>query len=54
VSLRDGVLVVEADDPAVADEIRWRAQALITTVGESRGDLALSSVSVRVRPRRAR
>jgi len=49
-SLRDGVLVVVAQDPAVAEHFRWSAPDLVEAVNAVCGGAAVTSVEVRVGP----
>jgi predicted nucleic acid-binding Zn ribbon protein len=49
-SLRDGVLVVVVQDPAVAEHFRWSANDLMQAVNAVCGGAEVSSVEVRVGP----
>ena len=49
-SLRDGVLVVVAQDPAVAEHLRWSANDLAQAVNAVCGGDQVTSVDVRVGP----
>ena len=49
-SLRDGVLVVVAQDPAVAEHFRWSATDLAQAVNAVCGGDEVTSVEVRVGP----
>ena len=49
-SLRDGVLVVVAQDPAVADHLRWSASDLAEAVNAVCGGAGVTQVEVRVGP----
>lgn len=49
-SLRDGVLVVVAQDPAVAEHLRWSANDLAQAVNAVCGSDQVTSVDVRVGP----
>jgi predicted nucleic acid-binding Zn ribbon protein len=49
-SLRDGVLVVVAQDPAVAEHFRWSSADLAEAVNAVCGGAEVTSVEVRVGP----
>ena len=49
-SLRDGVLVVVAQDPAVAEHFKWSANDLVEAVNSVCGGAEVTSVVVRVGP----
>lgn len=49
VSVRDGVLVVQVDDPAWATQIRFLEHDLLTRVGDAIGSGELTSLQVRVK-----
>ena len=49
-SLRDGVLVVVAQDPAVVEHFRWSANDLAQAVNAVCGGAEVTSVEVRVGP----
>ena len=49
-SLRDGVLIVVVQDPAVAEHFRWSANDLMQAVNAVCGGAEVSSVEVRVGP----
>lgn len=49
-SLRDGVLVVVAQDPAVVEHLRWSANDLAQAVNAVCGGDEVASVEVRVGP----
>ena len=49
-SLRDGVLVVVAQDPAVAEHFKWSATDLVEAVNAVCGGDEVTSVVVRVGP----
>jgi predicted nucleic acid-binding Zn ribbon protein len=50
-SLHDRTLVVEADEPAVAEQVRWSAGDLVGAVNAMVGRDAVDAVEVRVLPR---
>ena len=47
-SLRQGVLVVTAEEPAVVDQLRWSAADLVGAVNAVCGGTEVTSVEVRV------
>jgi predicted nucleic acid-binding Zn ribbon protein len=49
-SLRDGRLVVGADDPAWAAQLRWLEAHLLRRLGDLLGPDVVTAVDVRVRP----
>ena len=49
-SLRDGVLVVVAQDPAVAEHFKWSANDLVEAVNAVCGGAEVTAVVVRVGP----
>jgi len=49
-SLRDGVLVVVAEDPAVAEHLRWSGSDLAEAVNAVCGGAEVTRVEVRVGP----
>ena len=51
VELRNGILRVEAYDPAVAEVITWSRQALVQAIRQACPTENVTDVSVRVRPR---
>ncbi len=53
-SLRDGVLVVDVDDPAWGSELRYRAQDTLSKIADRVGHGSPSRMEVRVRPRGTR
>ena len=48
--LRNGTLTVLAEDPAVADAVRWEEPAIIARAAEVLGPDVLRRLVVRVRP----
>lgn len=49
VSLRSGALVVAADDPAWASEVRWLAADLLARLADSAGHEVATGIEVQVR-----
>jgi predicted nucleic acid-binding Zn ribbon protein len=49
-SMRDGVLLVNVDEPAWGTELRYRAQELLTRIGHELGPGTPTRIEVRVRP----
>lgn len=54
VSLQDGTLLLEADDPAVVSHVRWLEADLVARLAELLGDGRVDDVAVRVTPTRRR
>lgn len=48
-SLREGVLVVEVDDPVWATQLRWLEAQVLDRIAEEAGDGAVTSLVIRVR-----
>lgn len=53
VEIRDGVLSVEAHDPAAAEVVRWSEARILEAVGAWCPDERMTRISVRVRRRHA-
>lgn len=49
VSLRDGVLVIQVDDPAVADGLKWMTSDLVAASNDICGGEFVSDVRVTIR-----
>lgn len=47
VNVRDGVLTVEVDDPAVGEQLRWMADDVLTTITNETGRTELTRLVVR-------
>mgnify|MGYP001799911221 CR=1 FL=1 len=52
IALRDGVLTVGVDDPAWATQLRFLEAELLTQIAAEFGPDEVTSIEVRVRPRR--
>ena len=53
-SLRDGVLLVNVDEPAWGNELRYRGQELLSGIADKLGPGTPTRIEVRVRPRSTR
>jgi predicted nucleic acid-binding Zn ribbon protein len=53
VGVRNGVLLVHADDPAYADHLSWNERQLVTRLAGVLGEGVVTALQVRTRPDRA-
>jgi predicted nucleic acid-binding Zn ribbon protein len=50
VGVRNGVLVVQADDPAYADHLAWQERPLVQRLAAVLGEGVVTALQVRIRP----